>query len=107
MINNDLPPHNLKTAISRMEAAERLLAQCMQKIHDLTTWMLCSEYMPMSGKRVLACFVHKDDTKMVNIVRWSLERKCWDSWNGVDWILGLSARRITHWMPLPDPPEEQ
>ncbi len=85
--------------------AERLLARCMQKIHNLSTWTPCSERMPTLAKGVLVCSVCRDDTEAISIMRWMPGRKCWDSWNGVDWIQGLSARRVTHWRDIPSTPE--
>ena len=101
MDNQDLKPHNLKTAISRMEAAERLLAQCMQKIHDLTMWIPCSERMPVNKQEVIV--YHMTIGVTTAVAYWHGNIHFWNGERGQAWLLG----DITHWMPLLDPPEER
>lgn len=106
MTNQDLKPRNLKTAITRMEAAERLLVQCMQTIHDLSTWTPCSERMPDSDRCVLVCTVVSLGRlyRGIQIACW-IEGEGWGSTHGGGKCI-YTHTTITHWRDLPELPEE-
>ena len=61
-------------------------------------WIPCSERMPEKGF-VLA---HDAGTGAFYIARWSDEYDCW--YDEFCYVLNFS---ITHWMPVPEPPESE
>lgn len=59
-------------------------------------WVSCEERMPgpIEGETVLMCFT---TTEVLT-----------GAWDGDDWLCGdtiIPRRHVTHWMPLPDPPQ--
>jgi len=56
-------------------------------------WIKCSERMPENEQTVLVWHGHYEYQEILE-------------WTGKQWSpLYYSPYRITHWMPLPDPPE--
>lgn len=63
----------------------------------MSEWIKCSEQMPMACRDVIIT-----DRDMVARVAWFNDRN--DAWyvTGVGWF---PRYEVTHWMPLPEPPE--
>lgn len=64
-------------------------------------WVKCSERLPELGVKVLIATVDKDF--------WVAERNDWDGKEDCEWswdhgFNDLEPDRVTHWMPLPEPP---
>ncbi len=64
----------------------------------MTEWIKCSDRMPEEGREVLACLV----------AGYSDPRARQMSFEGRVWCSGAcdyDVDEVTHWMPLPSPPE--
>ena len=57
-----------------------------------TDWVKCSERMPEDGSSVLVVDQNGIDLGF--------------KYDGDDWFLADAEREITHWMPLPAPPQD-
>ena len=65
-------------------------------------WIKCSERLPEARTEVLA-FVHsEDDERYIDVVMLD-SIGMWDNVNGMEYC----SYEVTHWMPLPDPPEDE
>ena len=65
-------------------------------------WIKCSERLPEEGQKIIIF--------MPNFINGSWTETAFFGSNG-SWclsasILSIEKTKITHWMPLPDPPEE-
>lgn len=62
-------------------------------------WIKCSEQMPEECGRYW-CYVEEQNSLGKSNYQWNC------SWNGDVWSDKALTGRVTHWMPLPNPPEE-
>ena len=62
------------------------------------TWQPIST-VPRDGTRVLLYFTDGFPKSRIQTGHWLPELECWLAGG-----LALKARRVSHWMPLPDPP---
>ncbi|MBT0520909.1 DUF551 domain-containing protein [Morganella morganii] len=62
-------------------------------------WIKCSEKMPEESGRYL-CYVEEVNCLGKSHYQWNC------SWNGECFRDDALSGRVTHWMPLPQPPEE-
>lgn len=63
------------------------------------TWIPVSERMPEEGGRYW-CYVEEQNSLGKSHYQWNC------SWNGEIWGGAMMYGRVTHWMPLPNPPKE-
>ncbi|QXV72946.1 hypothetical protein [Edwardsiella phage PVN06] len=61
-------------------------------------WIKCSEQMPEEFGRYW-CYVEEQNSLGKSNYQWNC------SWNGDVWSDKALTGRVTHWMPLPNPPE--
>lgn len=69
----------------------------------MQNWIKCSERMPEKDVAVL-CFPMGDE-----VTHASWDGKYWhqdNSWCGVCYIDDVITVEVTHWQPLPEPPQE-
>ena len=88
-------PHKLKCFLLG-EAADTLEAQ-QKRIKDLEAgrrWIPVTERLPESGVRVIVCRGDK------------VEQGVFLGVNGWWKVYGTNTKKVTHWMPLPEPPKE-
>ena len=84
----------------------------------MSEWISVKDRMPVKGSRVLVlvkylCFY--EDTGYINdyVVREAScdvpkgRKKLWYLWNRPDVGTGCDGGEVTHWMSLPEPPEEE
>lgn len=87
---------------------KRLMTQAADAIEELSKprWISVNERMPEPGVPVLAVADWKNEPGVLYGIRW----------NGTEWEVELVAEydyweryagKITHWMPLPELPEEE
>lgn len=76
----------------------------------MSEWIKCSDRLPKVGERVLATVSVGSvmGLKSMSLICWMIPSNCE---GGKDWDLQsipilLSVKIITHWMPLPSPPED-
>lgn len=67
----------------------------IEDIVELPRWIPVEERLPEEAERVLT-WRGKD----------GINAECWTEWEGWELTALLSDERVTHWMPLPEPPEE-
>jgi len=68
----------------------------------MSEWIKCSERMPPVGENFLLFCEMTDGVKVIKVGRLSEMKRIY--WFGNDeW---LQKKRITHWMPLPEPPKD-
>lgn len=66
---------------------------------ERTRWIPCSERLPHDVSRCLVCrYDYVTKTRFIDIL-WFESGIWWDGSHGGDYA-------VTHWMPLPEPPEE-
>ncbi|HCR1140793.1 TPA: DUF551 domain-containing protein [Klebsiella aerogenes] len=63
------------------------------------TWIPVSERLPEEGGRYW-CYVEEQNSLGKSHYQWNC------SWNGEIWGGAMMYGRVTHWMPLPNPPKE-
>ncbi|EMS1124405.1 DUF551 domain-containing protein [Klebsiella aerogenes] len=63
------------------------------------TWIPVSERLPEEGGRYW-CYVEEQNSLGKSHYQWNC------SWNGEIWGGAMMHGRVTHWMPLPNPPKE-
>jgi len=61
-------------------------------------WIACADRMPEEGGRYW-CYVEEINSLGRSHYQWNC------SWNGEEWGGEALSGRVTHWMPLPSPPE--
>jgi len=70
----------------------------------MTDWICTEERLPEgTGKK---CYEHVYCLVMyryVRILAWNTHEKCWDDDQADDYV--CDAMDVTHWMPLPEPPQ--
>ena len=66
---------------------------------DETKWINVDDAVP---NETLWCLVYGDEAMACRA--WSAERRQWEDWQGCQYP-GLELASITHWRPLPSPPE--
>lgn len=64
----------------------------------MSKWIKCSERMPEYFSNVLVT-----DGEGVEVMRLDCDGY-WDSWLE-PWVVTVAREDVTHWMPLPEPPE--
>ncbi|EOD2055111.1 DUF551 domain-containing protein, partial [Salmonella enterica subsp. enterica] len=62
-------------------------------------WISCSEQMPDEIGRYW-CYVEEQNDLGKSHYQWNC------SWNGDKWGSEMMSGKVTHWMPLPEPPQE-
>ncbi|EBM7326212.1 DUF551 domain-containing protein, partial [Salmonella enterica] len=62
-------------------------------------WISCSERMPDEIGRYW-CYVEEQNDLGKSHYQWNC------SWNGDKWGGEMMSGKVTHWMPLPEPPQE-
>lgn len=86
---------------------------CGCKCHKKRTWIKCSERMPENGGRYLV--YNQKGSHMHNCLAYNYPYPCCkpniayynDLWTGWRWESGNDdIPVVTHWMPLPNPPEK-
>jgi len=68
----------------------------------MSNWISVNDKLPKDGVDVLACS-RFEDLQTIKIYCYSKELGKWHESASPGW----PADNITHWMPLPDPPESQ
>ena len=66
----------------------------------MSKWISVKERLPTSSAKYIACVRDRNDAKWTVCADWSCEMR---SWFGE---FGEIKNKVTHWMPLPDPPKE-
>lgn len=66
-------------------------------LNALPRWVSVGEGLPGSGEYIVAWKFPSG--------KWCVSGGCWDGrdWESCHWLI----RRVTHWMPLPEPPSEE
>ncbi|WP_241522401.1 DUF551 domain-containing protein [Chimaeribacter arupi] len=64
----------------------------------MSEWIKCSERVPNEGGRYW-CYVEEQNSLGKSHYQWNC------SWNGDCWGGEGFFGKVTHWMPLPEPPE--
>ena len=96
-------PENPSTrAVVDRVATEQAIVEALEAAEKRDGWIKCSERMPKEDLAVL--FVWSGDVE-------------YGQWNSVEWVkdatdcdgdfVRAAADKVTHWQPLPDPPEEK
>lgn len=67
---------------------------------SMSKWISVKERLPTSSAKYIACVRDRNDAKWTVCADWSCEMR---SWFGE---FGEIKNKVTHWMPLPDPPKE-
>lgn len=67
-------------------------------------WIKCSERMPPVGEMVI-CYSSRYDEVQNMTMRFEPENERWWSDIDGDWQ-GMRRECISHWQPLPEPPED-
>ena len=86
----------------------RILEEAADAIEKLSKprWIPVAEKLPEAWRRVIVCAKHDGGLSVWDAARWSGKRwekemeVCYDYWTKID-------EPVTHWMPLPQPPEEE
>lgn len=98
------------TEVSELDTAKNgyiLLAQDAKPNFDVNGnspvspggWISCSERMPDEIGRYW-CYVEEQNDLGKSHYQWNC------SWNGDKWGGEMMSGKVTHWMPLPEPPQE-
>lgn len=69
----------------------------------MAEWISVEERLPDDGIRVIVADCDPDDDAQTQLVTLSCRCPALGRW--VDYGDGLNWRRVTHWMPLPEPPK--
>ena len=91
------------TPYRELEEAFRMGAEALER----TRWIPCSERLP----DLIPCKAGTAYSEKVIV--WTTERKTMVCvWDGKDWFVPYGfwevwGKDVTHWMPLPEPPEEK
>ena len=81
------------------DAIEELMRRCEQfQYMPLPAWIPVTERLPDDGSDILAYTENGEDARIVPA---NYDRGIW-----FDCCFNRVAENITHWMPLPEPPEE-
>lgn len=84
--------------IKNLEEAYGLAESELAALREQTRWIPVEERLPDSGVDVLTCSI---GYQYVSEYSLSQDKKSWR--NAVGWPYALES--VTHWMPLPPPPE--
>ncbi|MDN3810027.1 DUF551 domain-containing protein [Klebsiella aerogenes] len=71
----------------------------VQSVLSVQGWIPVSERLPEEGGRYW-CYVEEQNSLGKSHYQWNC------SWNGEIWGGAMMYGRVTHWMPLPNPPRE-
>jgi hypothetical protein len=66
---------------------------------SVNQWISVEDRLPEDDEPVLACFVGWDDMKFIRVLEYYSQEKEWEDWNCI------THSNVTHWMPLPQPPQ--
>ncbi|EEO5603462.1 DUF551 domain-containing protein [Salmonella enterica] len=83
--------------LQRVENAE---SRCGNPKVSPDGWIPVSERMPEESGRYW-CYVEEQNSLGKSHYQWNC------SWNGQAWSDRALSGRVTHWMPLPEPPQEE
>ncbi|EGF6525690.1 DUF550 domain-containing protein [Salmonella enterica] len=83
--------------LQRVENAE---SRCGNPKVSPDGWIPVSERMPEESGRYW-CYVEEQNSLGKSHYQWNC------SWNGQAWSEKALSGRVTHWMPLPEPPQEE
>ncbi|EAO3454421.1 DUF551 domain-containing protein [Salmonella enterica] len=83
--------------LQRVENAE---SRCGNPKVSPDGWIPVSERMPEESGRYW-CYVEEQNSLGKSHYQWNC------SWNGQAWSDKALSGRVTHWMPLPEPPQEE
>ncbi|MGU3723262.1 DUF551 domain-containing protein [Klebsiella aerogenes] len=72
----------------------------VQSVLSVQGWIPVSERLPEEGGRYW-CYVEEQNSLGKSHYQWNC------SWNGEIWGGAMMYGRVTHWMPLPNPPREE
>lgn len=99
--NDPLGARNVPDAEDLIDA----LTETIQQLRDAQRWIPVSERLPEDGLCVLVedyrgCqyVAHRTINHLTKQYEWTAR--------GTEWHQGAPLREITHWMPLPEPPQE-
>jgi hypothetical protein len=81
------------------EEGYKLLMDEIKTLHDERRWVPCAERLPEERRRVMAMVPSVYGPQ----VAWLVSGRWYDGIGGC----GALDGRVTHWMPLPAPPEEK
>ena len=69
-------------------------------------WIPCSERMPKPNEYVL--YVWRSKNGAVSVLHgWHIENRVENAWHQSGIGMSRSNEEVTHWMPLPEPPESE
>ena len=102
--NTGFTPYMVDMAISALreqESAENAHCNCCQKGNR---WISVEERLPEQEQTVL--LVCKNGARFVGFYRFDYDGEVqWKIWTALGSARKLNKGRVTHWMPLPEPPE--
>lgn len=106
--------------IDRGEAIRRLCAECsnmgsfacisckilsiIKSIPSVNRWIPCSERMPEEGQDVIIYIAKGWDITPIQVAHIQYDSTLWEFSDGEFYP---SKNEVSHWMPLPEPPEEE
>ena len=94
-------------AIERLDAIAQTYAETVHEIEDKRKWIPVTERLPDAGKKVLV-FAYGYDTITARMCKKTESGYPVFECKGYDGIYRemAMAGRITHWMPIPEPPKD-
>ncbi len=73
----------------------------------MSEWIRVEDRMPPDGEWVIVAAKDSAGKKFVECdIRWCSEDQEWQYFDGSDGWVGSFHDEVTHWMPIPEPPEE-
>ena len=63
-------------------------------------WISVKDRLPENSDEVICLFTGWDDMRCYRTLSFDKEYMIWFNWSGLEYIT------VTHWMPLPEPPNE-
>lgn len=71
-------------------------------------WIKVENKLPYeNGNDSVYVLVYNTKYDSIEVRPYNEHHKCWDTEDGDDYFCDAVGSHITHWMPLPDAPEEQ
>lgn len=79
----------------------------LEELKEQNMWVPVSERLPeKDGRSEIYCLV-KTINNGVRLHPYSEYHKCWDTEDGDDYFCDAVGGKITHWRPLPSPPDNK